>query len=699
MRELEIVVADDDVALLRLLEKQVGKAGYPVHPCTNGDDAFELVANKEPVILLADWKMPGMTGIELCRKIRETRPDGAVYIILLTGNDRRDQIVEGFQAGADDYLTKPAHPEVLLARIRAGARILRLLEEGKDRARILTHRAMEAKLLHSVTAMAAEIDSRDEALQKTLDMVCEAIGWPIGHVYVPANDDSGELKPTGIWHLEAPVPEFVAVTETTRFAPGVGLPGCVLSTGKPAWITNVQEDSDFKRVRLFNDIGIKGAFAFPVMIAGEVVAILEFFFRKKMTPDKTLLAVMQSIGEQIGRVFERRRDEKQLRLQGAALDAAANAIVITDTQGNICWTNQAFESLTGYGRDEVIGLSTAMLKSGEQDEAFYEDLWKVISSGHVWQGEMVNRKKDGTLYPEEMTITPVRDDRGRVTHFIAIKQDISIRKQAEAEITKRFEIEGERNHLRDAVKAQERLLGVVGHELRTPLAGIRAISELLIDEGSRDLEEFDVFLRNIHDEVVRMSGMVNDLLEVARMHSGAAQWNWSEVSLQEACEAAMSTVRPLIDQDKVELLLEVHPAGLVMRGDTDGIRRLVLNLLNNACKNTPEGSIYVLATGSQRDGHAFVNLTVGDTGTGMTPEVAQRLGQAFALNSGVVGDSHVRGSGLGLAICRGIATAHGGTISVKSAQGKGSTFTALLRADLEEPMSTDKETQITCEVA
>ena len=280
----------------------------------------------------------------------------------------------------------------------------------------------------------------------------------------------------------------------------------------------------------------------------------------------------------------------------------------------------------------------------------------------------------------------------------AYGRDITERKQAEEAQLRHQEVEQERNALRGAVKAQERLLGVVGHELRTPLAGIRAIAELLIDEGSRDMEEFDVFLRNIHDEVVRMSGMVNDLLEVARMHSGAAQWNWGEVSMRQACEAAVSTVRPLIDQDNLELSIEVHPADLMMRGDKDGIRRLVLNLLNNACKNTLEGSIYVLATASDHDGHAFVNLTVGDTGTGMTPEVARRLGQAFALNSGVVGDSHVKGSGLGLAICRGIATAHGGTITVKSSQGQGSMFTALLQADLEGPMSAEKETQIECEV-
>ena len=529
-------------------------------------------------------------------------------------------------------------------------------------------------------------------------------------------------------------------------------------------------------------------------------------FPLELTVDE-IVGSAQRLFTAIGRdITERKRAENELRKLSIAVEQSPASVVITNLKGTIEYVNPMFSKVTGYTAEEAVGRNPRILKSGKWPSKAYEAMWDQILAGEVWTGEFQNKKKNGELYWEAASISPVRNAEGEIVRFVAVKlditksklaeaelcrlssfpeanphpileiqpdgrvsycnpsglemlerldsstwepkhllpknyqddidrcidkqeevrcpecelegrtigwtfrsvpgtnlvhaygRDITNRKQAEKDRLRSQEVEQERNLLRGAVKAQERLLGVVGHELRTPLAGVRAMAELLIDEGSRDMEEFDVFLRNIHDEVVRMSGMVNDLLEVARLHSGAASWNWSEVSLQQACEAAVSTVRALIDQDKLELNMEVHPAGLMMRGDKDGIRRLVLNLLNNACKNTPEGSIYILATGAEHDGHALVNLTVGDTGTGMTPEVAQRLGQAFALNSGVVGDSHVKGSGLGLAICRGIATAHGGTISVKSAQGQGSMFTALLRADLEGPMSTEKETQIECEV-
>ena len=130
-------------------------------------------------------------------------------------------------------------------------------------------------------------------------------------------------------------------------------------------------------------------------------------------------------------ITERKQAEERLRLQSMALQAAANGIVITDRSGTILWVNPAFTKLTGHPAAEVIGQNPRFLKSGKHDEGFYRELWQTVTSGQVWQGDVINRRKDGSLYHEEMTITPVRDERGEVTHFIAIKQDISRRKETE----------------------------------------------------------------------------------------------------------------------------------------------------------------------------------------------------------------------------------------------------------------------------
>jgi PAS domain S-box-containing protein len=128
---------------------------------------------------------------------------------------------------------------------------------------------------------------------------------------------------------------------------------------------------------------------------------------------------------------ERLSAAKEIQLQTSALEAAANGIVITKRNGKILWVNRAFTRLTGYNIEEVIGQNPDILKSGLHPAKFYEDLWATILSGNIWQGEMVNRRKDGSLYDEEMTITPVSDEHGKIQNFIAIKQDVSGRKQNE----------------------------------------------------------------------------------------------------------------------------------------------------------------------------------------------------------------------------------------------------------------------------
>jgi len=389
-------------------------------------------------------------------------------------------------------------------------------------------------------------------------------------------------------------------------------------------------------------------------------------------------------------ITEQKRLEHQLKLQGSALAAIANAVVITDSSGNIVWVNPAFSELTGYTREEVVGKSPAMLKSGQHDAAFYRQLWSTINSGAVWQGEIINRRKDGSLYHEDMTVTPVRDSDNRITHFVAIKQDITDRLRAER-------LANERDRLRDSVKAHEHLIGVVGHELRTPLAGLMIIAEFLQHSSDRNTAEFDSFLGSVLEEVQRMSGTVNDLLEVARLDSGIAKWNWGEVDVHKTCSEAAASIRPLIDATQISLTVHVQSEELAMYGDAAAIRRLLINLLSNASKHTTEGAITLDARVDEDADGRWIDFVVTDTGTGMTPETAARLGEAFALNSGVVGEKYVTGSGLGLAICRGIVTAHGGTIRVKSRLNEGTTCYVRLRGDLPAPSKPERLVEIAAE--
>ena len=175
--------------------------------------------------------------------------------------------------------------------------------------------AAEAHLFYSLASIAASQASNDEILHRCLNIVCEYVGWPVGHLYVEASDGTGELAPTAIWHLDSPekFEVFRTVTEQTRFASGVGLPGRVLSSGEPVWIPDVQQDKNFPRNQLAKDIGVSGAFGFPIKIGSKTVAVLEFFTDKNEEPNQQILDVMRMLGIQFSRILERRRAKEQLQ--------------------------------------------------------------------------------------------------------------------------------------------------------------------------------------------------------------------------------------------------------------------------------------------------------------------------------------------------------------------------------------------------
>jgi PAS domain S-box-containing protein len=169
-----------------------------------------------------------------------------------------------------------------------------------------------------------------------------------------------------------------------------------------------------------------GPFTFRILKASGEYAEAEFMASTE-THDGQVISVLGIARD----VTERKRTESKLHLQDAALRASANAVVITDRAGTIQWVNPAFSRLTGYSADEAIGRTPRIIRSGRHEKAFYEKMWATIAIGNVWRGELVNRRKDGSFYTEDMTITPVRGQKGDITHFIAIKQDVTEQKELE----------------------------------------------------------------------------------------------------------------------------------------------------------------------------------------------------------------------------------------------------------------------------
>ena len=251
------------------------------------------------------------------------------------------------------------------------------LVERKQIEAQLQRSFLEAKLLYRSAELAAEAKSVDAALQKVLNEICELTGWPVGHVYAVGDDDQAdELFPTTIWYLSEPevFSEFRRVTERTTFAVGIGLPGRVLESGKVAWIENVQEDANFPRRNLTENLVVKGAFAVPVKVSGAVVAVLEFFSDQVVEPDENLIRVMNHVAEQLSLVFERRQTAESLLEAAEAAEAANRA-------KSAFLANMSHELRTPM--NAIIGYSE-MLAEDAEDEGYDElipDLEKINSAG------------------------------------------------------------------------------------------------------------------------------------------------------------------------------------------------------------------------------------------------------------------------------------------------------------------------------
>jgi two-component system sensor histidine kinase/response regulator len=396
------------------------------------------------------------------------------------------------------------------------------------------------------------------------------------------------------------------------------------------------------------------------------------------------------------------------RMARATVDALSAQIAIVDDGGVIVDVNRAWQAFAEANGSPGTGGSAAGAPCGvgmnylalcesvagedrETARAAAEGIRRVLAGG---QGEFYMEYPCHS--PTEQRWFALRVTRfagGPPVRAVVAHENITARHNASA-------LRREQIALKDAVSAMEQVLGVVGHELRTPLAGVRAMAEYVLTDGAQGTAEFDGFLHGIHEEVVRMAETVNNLLEAARLNSGKARWNWGELDVGEACREALDAVRPLVDAGRTALSLSVAPpAGVRMAGDADAVRRLVLNLLSNAHKHTGAGSIRVSVDLVEEvaGGPPMVRIEVADTGSGIAPEVREKLGQAFALNAGVVGRNFASGTGLGLAICNAIVAAHGGAVRVDSRPGAGTRMTVLLRRDLSGPREIGRDAPPVCE--
>lgn len=346
-------------------------------------------------------------------------------------------------------------------------------------------------------------------------------------------------------------------------------------------------------------------------------------------------------------VSGRRRQLVELQNMKYALDQSA-IVAITDRSGKILYVNDKFVEISQYSREELVGKTHRMVNSGYHSREYMENIWKTILSGKVWRGEIRNRAKDGSYYWVDTTITPLLDEFGTPVQFIAIRTDITKRKELE--------------------RQKDDFIGIASHELKTPLTSLKGYVQLLrrrID-GLKD-PSAALFISKVENQVDKLNGLVQDLLDVTRIDAGKLSYQKTAFDINALAGEVVDTMQYTTEKHRISLKGE---SAHQVWGDRDRIGQVLVNFLSNAIKYSPQADSIEVSVSSS-DGQAQV--CVKDYGVGIAPRDRVKVFDRFYRVSGPK-EKTFPGLGLGLYICAEIIKRHRGRIWFDSEIGKGSSF-------------------------
>jgi PAS domain S-box-containing protein len=373
--------------------------------------------------------------------------------------------------------------------------------------------------------------------------------------------------------------------------------------------------------------------------------------------------ICRIIGTSIN-ITERKLAENGLKKLSVAVQQSPAVVVVTDPFGHIEYVNPRFTQYTGYSFEEVFGKNPRILQSGLTPKEVYEDLWRTILSGNVWHGEFYNRKKNGELYWEDAVISAIRNERGEITNFVAVKEDITEKKKLWGELITAKEKAEESDRLKSAFLAN------ISHEIRTPMNGILGFSELL-KEPDLTGEERENYIGMIHQSGHRMLHLLNELIEISRIEAGERTLYIKETQLNEILNDLYVFYRE--ETEKNGLLLSCVPglpdAESVIFTDGPKLKQVLINLIQNALKFTHAGKVDF---GYQRKDD-MLEFFVIDSGIGIQADVKDKIFERFRQADNALTRKY-EGAGLGLSISRAYVEMLGGTIRVESEPGDGSSF-------------------------
>ena len=369
-------------------------------------------------------------------------------------------------------------------------------------------------------------------------------------------------------------------------------------------------------------------------------------------------------------ITRRKIDELELLKFSRALEQSSAAIIITNIQGNIEYVNPSFCKSTGYKLSEVLGKNPNITKSGYTNTEKYKELWTSLLSGKSWKGTFKTKRKDGTFFFEAANISPVIDPSGKITNFIAIKEDITEQRRIRNELIKAKEEAEESNRLKTS------FINNISHEIRTPLNGIIGFSELLVDENTSDEEKVE-YLEILDASSERLLKTVSDIMEVSLLASGNKKHTLESFDLRALISEMEKTFDEICHKKNLhfELVLETNPLPYCFT-DRSMLKKVLFELLSNAVKYTNTGFVRL----SIKIEGKHLLLKVEDSGCGIPLSFQTKMFDYFSQLDASSNRTY-EGSGLGLSIVKEMLNLLDGTIELQSVPNLGSQFSVKLPFD------------------
>ena len=373
-----------------------------------------------------------------------------------------------------------------------------------------------------------------------------------------------------------------------------------------------------------------------------------------------------------------KKSNKELSNFKVGMDEA-DIVAKTDVHGNIIYVNNKFCEISKYSKEELLGQNHRILKSGYHSKEFFDNMWKTISSGKIWHDEIKNRAKDGSFYWVKTVITPIFDDNGIITEFLAIRTDITNRKKAEENLLnaitkikdKEEIIKCQLTEIKKTDNLKDEFFSMISHELKSPLGPIMGYCELLKDHTFSKLDPIQSeAVDEIFDNAKRLEKIIGDVLDVQKFNMNQFSFNKTKFELNEFMKQLAKKYFPLMLEKQIQFKIN-SDVKLIFQTDKDRLIQVLDNLILNAVDFVPRKNGQIEVGLSKQDKN--IVFCVKDNGIGISKEDHQHLFKKFYQ----IDTSYTRnhgGTGLGLVICKSIVEGLGGKIWVKSERGKGATF-------------------------